>query len=110
MSIFTLFFFRYFFNSSISAPLLTKERAIKYLGGKCNRCDLKHKNIAVYEFHHKNDDKDFTIGSANNKSWEVVKKELDKCELLCSNCHKIEHSKYNEDDNFMDAVKKYKGK
>lgn len=87
----------------------TKERAVELLGGKCGRCGWKG-NIAAFEFHHHNDDKEFAIGSASNKSWTVIKEEILKCELLCSNCHRIEHSKYNEDNNFMDAVRNYKGK
>lgn len=81
----------------------TKQKAIELLGGKCNRCGW-FGNIAAFEFHHYNNDKDFDISSANNKSWEVVKVEIMKCELLCSNCHKIEHSKYNKDEKFMNVV------
>ena len=64
---------------------------IKYLGGKCIKCGYD-KNISVLEFHHIDaEDKDFTL-SAGIKNWEAMKKEADKCELLCSNCHREKHT------------------
>jgi predicted HNH restriction endonuclease len=44
-----------------------------------------------------------------NKKWEVIRKEAMKCELLCSNCHRIEHSsRYNE--SFVNEVNNYRGR
>jgi len=43
-----------------------------------------------------------------NTKWEIVQKELDKCELLCSYCHRLEHSKYTN-EKFLIEVEKYKG-
>jgi predicted RNA-binding Zn-ribbon protein involved in translation (DUF1610 family) len=85
----------------------TKQKAIELLGGKCNKCGWSG-NIAAFEFHHPNDDKEFELGRMWNKSWEVMKMEALKCELLCSNCHKIEHTKYGKDEKFMNAVFNYK--
>jgi hypothetical protein len=67
-----------------------KLQAIEYLGGKCKKCGYK-KCVAALEFHHKNGTKDFAIGEATTKSWDKIKKELDKCILLCANCHREEH-------------------
>lgn len=65
--------------------------AIEYLGGECVKCGEKHPS--VLEFHHKDPTKkNFQIGNAANKSWNVLVTELDKCELLCSNCHRKEHT------------------
>jgi len=57
---------------------------------KCNRCG--YDDWRALQFHHHNDDKEGTPSEmARNRSWDVVKAELDKCEVLCANCHQIEH-------------------
>lgn len=69
-----------------------REMAIKYKGGKCIICGYKKCRSAL-EFHHKDrNEKDFGL-SANGitRSWEKTKHELNKCVLLCSNCHKEVH-------------------
>jgi len=86
----------------------TKQKAVNLLGGKCVRCGWSG-NLAALEFHHPNDDKHFTISNISNKSWNVVMPEILKCELLCSNCHRIEHTKYGKDEKFMSVVNNYKG-
>jgi hypothetical protein len=68
-----------------------KERAVEYKGGKCERCGYDRCIIAL-EFHHTDPkEKDFHISSNMNKAWDKVKKELDKCILVCSNCHREIH-------------------
>lgn len=86
----------------------TKKRAVDLLGGACVRCGW-NENIVALQFHHKNDDKEFSIANGANKSWERVKDEVAKCELLCANCHNIEHS--NQDEHgFMEALAEYQGR
>lgn len=70
-----------------------KVKAIKYKGGKCIRCGYSNITFpAVFDFHHLNPaEKDFSI-SSTSKSWTKITTELDKCILLCANCHRIEHS------------------
>ena len=71
---------------------LLKVKAIEYKGGECSKCGY-NKCVDALEFHHLNpSQKDFGIGSGSTKSWEKIKKELDKCILVCSNCHKEIHS------------------
>lgn len=73
----------------------TKKKAVEYLGGKCVRCGYD-KHLAALEFHHlEPTGKDFDFGNVKSKKWESIQYELDKCILLCSNCHRIEHSKYD---------------
>ena len=76
-----------------------KKWAIEYKGGKCEKCGYD-KCIEALDFHHTDSTpKDFAISDRNLKlDWEDIKKELDKCKLLCSNCHREEHNKRKESD------------
>lgn len=70
-----------------------KENRIKivdYKGGKCKKCGY-NKCIEALEFHHINpEEKEY--GLCNTVlSFERLKKEADKCVLLCSNCHREFH-------------------
>lgn len=68
-----------------------KTRAIEYKGGGCQKCGY-NKCKAAMVFHHLNPkEKDFTISSNHCLSWEKIAKELDKCILLCLNCHAEMH-------------------
>jgi hypothetical protein len=63
-----------------------KERAVNYLGGKCQNCGY-NRSLRALSFHHYNPaEKDFNI-SSQCISWEAMVKELNKCVLVCSNCH-----------------------
>jgi hypothetical protein len=67
--------------------------AIAYKGGKCVKCGY-NKCVAALEFHHINPAlKEFGMGqNGATKSWATIKQELDKCILLCANCHREIHS------------------
>ena len=70
-----------------------KYQLIHEKGGGCERCGYS-KNIAVLEFHHKNErTKDFPIDARHlsNFSWEKLQEEAKKCEVLCANCHREHH-------------------
>ena len=71
----------------------TKLRAVAYMGGSCQVCGYK-RCAAALAFHHKDPkQKDFIISGGSIKSWDRMKKELDRCVLLCSNCHAEEHER-----------------
>lgn len=73
-----------------------KIRAIEELGGSCKRCGYNKRPEAL-EFHHKDpDEKDFGIGGSYNLSWKRIIKELQKCILLCANCHAEIHAEIAE--------------
>lgn len=64
-------------------------RAISYLGGKCKKCGY-NRCVEALVFHHCNPaEKKFglTAGIIRAHSWEEIKKEIMKCDLLCSICH-----------------------
>jgi len=67
--------------------------AIEYKGGKCQKCGYSVCSDAL-EFHHANSSgKDFSISEKGyTRSWNRVKEELDKCMLLCANCHREVHA------------------
>ena len=70
-----------------------KEMAVQYKGNKCCICGYD-KYIGALEFHHlDSSQKDFGISAKGyTRSFEKVKEELDKCILVCSNCHKEIHA------------------
>lgn len=84
-----------------------KAAALKFLGGKCSNCGWQG-NQAALQFHHLKG-KDFTIGNSANKSWDSIKDEMQKCVILCANCHMIEHSSKNEKEFLREALN-YKGR
>lgn len=68
---------------------LRREEAVVYLGGK--RQDCGNSDRRVLEFHHSKERRAnrMTVAALFSGSWSRLQKELDKCELLCANCHKI---------------------
>lgn len=79
--------------------LKIKEMSVAYKGGCCQRCGYD-KYIGALEFHHLDpNEKDLTISKGGHcSSWEKVKQELDKCILLCANCHREVHNELRNGD------------
>ena len=81
-----------------------KQKAVDYKGGKCSSCGYNKCNEAL-DFHHLDPTKkDFGLGNkidimmrrnegSKEELWETIQAELDKCILLCSNCHRELHWK-----------------
>ena len=79
------------YNSVKNFRQRTKVKAIEYKGGKCSKCGYNKSNWAL-EFHHLDpNEKDFGIAQYKVLNWKKIKIELDKCILVCSNCHKEIH-------------------
>lgn len=70
-----------------------KEMAIDYKGGKCIFCGYNRSHSAL-DFHHIDAaSKEFGVSlDGLTRSWERTKKELDKCVLVCANCHREIHA------------------
>lgn len=70
-----------------------KERALKYKGCKCQICGYDECTEAL-EFHHLNPQQkqmNFNTAIMGKYKWDTIKQELDKCILVCSNCHRELH-------------------
>ena len=69
-----------------------KLRAIAYKGGACEHCRGTFPAPAM-QFHHRDPrEKDVQWVKLRLRSWARIVEELDKCALLCANCHAVVHS------------------
>jgi len=80
-----------FVKSVTNRWIRLKKESIEYKGGKCLDCNgIFH--YAVYDFHHRDPE-------TKEDNWREIRKwkepkrkaELDKCDLLCANCHRVRH-------------------
>lgn len=68
-----------------------KKRLIDLKGGCCKLCGY-NRCFSALHFHHVNPfEKSFTISDKSRLDSDL-KEELDKCILLCSNCHSEVHA------------------
>lgn len=84
----------------------TKAKAVALMGGKCVRCGYD-RCLRALQFHHKDkSQKSPYVGRASlisaGWSWERIKRELAKCELLCSNCHAEEEDAQENSEHGLD--------
>ena len=70
-----------------------RRKALAYKGGRCRMCGYD-RCVEALEFHHLDSSrKDFGIsGQGYTRSWRRIREELDKCVLLCANCHREVHA------------------
>lgn len=99
------------FNSSSESVALRrrrlKEKLIEYKGGECEICGYK-KCYRALEFHHIDPSQKEFKKSSTNKAFETLKKEVDKCILVCSNCHMEIHEQIEvENRRKYDSIKDY---
>jgi len=57
-----------------------------------------NKCAEALDFHHPNNNRIFKVSNVHNKKFEKIKKEIDKCIVLCSNCHRELHAKGMENN------------
>jgi len=68
------------------------EMMLDYKGRVCSQCGY-NKCTSALDYHHLDPStKDFQISGNWGLSWERIRAELDKCVLLCSNCHREIHA------------------
>jgi hypothetical protein len=76
-----------------------KKRCVDYIGNRCQICNFVTEDYAKYDFHHVSPpNKSYGIPVLLRKDWDtIVKPELDKCALLCGNCHRsLHYGRYND--------------
>lgn len=72
-----------------------RQKALNYLGHKCRTCGIEDKDVLT--FHHKNQNSKYdNLSSLWHRNWNLIQKEIKKCELLCANCHMKLHRKENQ--------------
>jgi len=82
--------------TKVAKYLDNRLRAIDLLGGKCKDCGLTGPQ-EIFDFHHRNpEEKDKGASHLFGGKWSTVEVEIQKCDLLCSNCHRIFHYKYGK--------------
>ena len=65
----------------------TKERLVKFFGGKCESCGY-NKTTRALKFHHVNaSKKEFNLSGWKTKNWDAIANEAKKCVMVCGNCH-----------------------
>lgn len=71
---------------------LLKEQCLEYLGGKvCAVCSTNLLPICCYDFHHTKGVKEEEISKMIQRKRildDELKRELNKCVVICSNCHR----------------------
>lgn len=74
-----------------------RKKVVDYKGGKCILCGYDA-CINALDLHHRiADQKEFGISAGGfSRSWERIRKEADKCVLLCANCHREIHAEYRQ--------------
>lgn len=85
------------YSNGASMRRLIKKWALDYKGSHCELCGY-NKCTDALEFHHLDpDQKDFSISDRDIKlDWGKIKNELDKCILICANCHRELHAHEKE--------------
>ena len=80
-----------------------KERIVYVMGDKCQCCGYNRLNSAL-ELHHLDPkEKDFTLGTNTNISWMSARQEIQKCILVCANCHREIHANFIDSTNLTSS-------
>jgi len=99
-------------NTNESTSYKTNKKIfLEYKGiNGCEKCGYNECNSSL-DFHHINEnEKEFTFGEITSKYnniqdlTEKIENEINKCEVLCKNCHKLVHSDINFFENNKDKI------
>ena len=80
-------------SGEITATVI-KKYLVAQKGGKCQICGYD-RSVAALHFHHRNPaTKKFNIShEVGVEHWGALIEEVEKCDLLCANCHAETHEK-----------------
>jgi hypothetical protein len=84
-----------------------KLHLIELLGGCCKVCKYD-KNLSALEFHHRDPnvkDSQLDMRTLSNRSMDYILKEVSKCDLICSNCHREYHNPEMEIERVKQIIK-----
>jgi len=65
-----------------------REQCIELLGGKCHDCPIEDRRVLEFDHVPERGLKAFNIAKTT-MAWPKILVELDKCDLVCANCHRI---------------------
>lgn len=71
-----------------------RDAILEYMGGECLRCGFSEWP-ALHAHHVEPSEKDFALFDGRTRSLESILDEIQKCILLCANCHALVHT-FNE--------------
>ena len=71
-----------------------------YKGAGCSHCGLSEPDhLEIYDYHHVDPaTKLYGVAKIVTGDLERLMTEVDKCLLLCSNCHRREHARLNKEE------------
>lgn len=72
-----------------------KQDAVAFTGGSCSKCGY-NKSIAALNFHHRDTTQKEFLVTQKLRPWSVIVKELQKCDLVCANCHRELHADWDK--------------
>ncbi len=70
-----------------------KKFAFEYKGSKCAQCGVSNLPLCCYQFHHLKNKKEHIGALLRQTNKQILIDELDKCIMLCANCHLATHWK-----------------
>lgn len=74
-----------------------KRKIVNYFNNCCFDCGIQDEPC-IYDLHHKDpQEKEFGIAQYLDRVWEKILPEIEKCIMLCSNCHRKRHFSYKDE-------------
>lgn len=67
------------------------------LASGCVDCGYAEHACAL-DFDHVRGEKKFNLGSIATNGWDKIKAEVEKCEVVCANCHRVRTMRRREEN------------